>query len=105
MMEFEANNLPDAVIWWIKSCAIQLSGASAAYGFSFLNLAYIAKGLGLANCNAVLLEQTDMRSSIRFDAEGAIQRYNLAANQGSEPIRQAILLLCDYYIQDNTRKS
>jgi tetratricopeptide (TPR) repeat protein len=105
MMGFEANNLSDAVMWWIKSCAIQLSGASAEDGFSFLNLAYIAKGLGLANCNAALLEQTDRRLSIRFDAEGAIERYNLAANQGSEPIRQAILLLCDYYIQDSTGKA
>jgi hypothetical protein len=107
MVEFNANNLSNAVMWWIKSCAIQLGGGRARNGFSFLNLAYIAAGLGLAECHYALLKQADRIDSrqVRFDAEGANQRYRLASSQGSASIKQAISLLCSYYVQDSARKA
>ena len=96
--ELEQNNLAEAVKWYLKSCALQLGGKMYRAEFPFLNLAYIAEGLNLAKCKAALLKQVERIRNIRFDAEGANQRYRLAAEQGDNSIKKAISLLCDYYL-------
>lgn len=98
MWEFEHNNLAEAVKWWIKSCAIQLSCSLSKDGFSLLNLAYIAKGLGLAKYHIPLLEEAKRIQSIEFDSIGANQRYSLAYEQGNESIKNAISLFCNFYL-------
>ena len=96
--EFDRSNLAEAVKWWIKSCAIQLSCKLSNDGFSLLNLAYIAEGLKLSNYHAPLLKEAQRIQNIRFDGVGANQRYRLAYDQGNTSIKSAIALLCDYYL-------
>ena len=98
MWEFEHKNLAEAVKWWIKSCAIQLSCSLSKDGFSFLNLAYVSEGLGLSVCQTTLLEESNRLQSIAFDSIGANQRYSLAYNQGNQSIKNAISLLCNFYL-------
>ncbi len=97
MWEFEHGNLAEAVKWWIKSCAIQLSCNLSTDGFSVLNLAYIAGGLNLPQYKASLLKKAKSISSIDFDSIGASQRYQLAGQQGNASIIAAISLLCEHY--------
>lgn len=99
MYEFSRFNLGHAVKWWIRSCAVQLDCRLSTDSFSLLNLAYIAEGLGLPQCQAPLLREAQLLQSIQFDAVGAEERYHLARTQGTVPMRKAIQLLCDFYIQ------
>jgi hypothetical protein len=98
MWEFDQNHLANAVRWWIKSCAIQLSIGKVKDGFPMLNLAYIAESLGLATCHTSLLKQAQLIQNILFDSVGAKQRYDLAHQQGEDAIKQAISLLCSFYL-------
>ncbi|MEN6313833.1 MAG: hypothetical protein ABFD25_06260 [Clostridiaceae bacterium] len=96
---FEKSNLSEAVKWWIKSCAIQLSCHLSTDSFSLLNLAYIAEGLHLPVCQKFLYQKAQALQSVKFDSIGASQRYTLAKNQGSRSIKAAIKLLCSFYVE------
>ena len=66
MLEFESNNLSGAVKWWIRSYVLQSKSDQYSDGFSFLNLATIAKYLNLNNCYQVLFEQSKKIQNITF---------------------------------------
>lgn len=95
--EFEANQLEEAVRWWLISCTIQLNNRVLDW-VSFLNLAYIAEGLSLSHCHSVLLKEADRFQSVRYSADTANERYHLATTQGNDSIKQAIVLLCDCFL-------
>jgi len=97
MWEFQQENLAEAVKWWIQSCAIQMSCRLSTDSFSLLNLAYIAEGLQIPECQALLYREAQALQSVKFDSLGAAQRYQLAARQGNNPIKTAIKLLCVFY--------
>jgi len=98
MLAFEENNLSEAVKWWIRSCAIQTVGKRYTNGFSFLNIATIAKYLGLKDCYSKLLEQSKKIQNVIFDASGERQRASIVQKQGNNSIKQAIEILCkDYF--------
>jgi len=97
-LAFEENNLSEAVKWWIRSCAIQAVGKRYTDGFSFLNLATIAKYFGLNDCYSKLFDQSKKIMNIVFDATGELQRASIVQKQGNNSIKQAIKLLCkDYF--------
>lgn len=99
MLEFEPyNNLHEAVKWWIRSCAIQSVEGQYSDGFSFLNLATIAKYLRLKKCYSKLFEQSKKIQNIIFDAAGESQRKYMVRDQGNNLIKQAITLLCKNYL-------
>jgi hypothetical protein len=100
--EFDRGNLSEAVKWWIKSCAIQLSCGLSRDGFSFLNLAYVAQGLKLAQYKTPLIATGQDMQSIDFDSFGANQRILLAHEQGTASIKSAVSLLCDFYMSKST---
>lgn len=97
MLEFESNNLPEAVKWWIRSCAVQSVGGQYLDGFSFLNLATIAKYLGLNECYHVLFDKSKKIQYIIFDAIGESEKASIVREQGNNSIEQAITLLCKHY--------
>jgi hypothetical protein len=99
MSEFSRFDLGQAVKWWLRAGAAQLGCRLSNDSFSLLNLAYIAKGLDLPDCYESLLREAQLLQSIQFDPVGAEQRYHLARTQGSAPIKKAIILLRDFYLQ------
>lgn len=98
MEAFAAEDLAEAVRWWICSCVAQLHGGKAANQYPFINLAYVAEGMGLRDAQARLLEWADAIEPLqtRFDANGANLRYRLAATQGNPSIARAVTTLCDF---------
>lgn len=99
MHAFERDDLAEAVKWWLKSAAVQWNCKLSVDGFSLLNLAYIAEGLHMPECQAPLLKAAQEIQSIRFDAVGANQRYQMAHAQGTPSIKKAIALLCSFYLK------
>ncbi len=99
MHAFEHGDLAEAVKWWIKSAAIQFSCKLSVDGFSLLNLAYIAEGLHMPECQAPLLKAAQQLQSISFDAIGANERYHLALTQGNDSIKTAFDILCMFYLR------
>lgn len=97
-LALERKDLPEAVKWLIKSCAVQLGGGKAQDAISFINLGYIAEGLGLPNCAIQLFEWGDAIDprQIRFDAVGVNYRHQLASTQGTPSIKQAIRAFCQF---------
>jgi hypothetical protein len=97
MLAFEEYDLPDAVKWWIRSCAIQVTGEKYVDGFSFLNLATIAKYLGLKKCYSKLWHRSLAIKDQAFTGSGEQQRALMAQQQRSEPIIEAIEKFCKNY--------
>ena len=98
MYEFSRYDLGQSVKWWLRSAAVQFGCRLSTDSFSLLNLAYIAEGLGLTECQKALMAEAQLLQSIQFDPLGAEQRYHLARTQSSGPIKQAIQLLCEHYL-------
>ena len=98
MFEFSRFDLGQAVKWWLRSAATQFGCRLSTDSFSLLNLAYIAEGLDLPDCQKALMSEAQRLQSVKFDPVGAEQRYHLARTQGSAPIKKAIQLLCDFYL-------
>ena len=68
--------------------------------FPYVNLAYIAEGLGLLTAHEALLRKADSLpgQTVRFNANGTSARHRLAAAQGNDSIKKAIKQLCDSYL-------
>jgi hypothetical protein len=100
MAAFEADDLVEAVKWWIKSCAIQLGGGRAEDASPFLNLAYVAEGLGLGVAKTQFLRQADAMDNrqVRLNDKGANERYRVTSAQGNASVKQAVSLLCSFYL-------
>ncbi|MDK2980756.1 MAG: hypothetical protein PWQ55_1103 [Chloroflexota bacterium] len=101
MREFERYDLGQAVKWWVRSAAAQFGCRMSTDSFSLLNLAYIAEGLDLPDCQKALMAEAQNLQGIQFDAIGAEQRYHLARTQGSGPIKRTIRLLCQHYLSSS----
>lgn len=98
MLEFEASHLPEAVQWWVRSCAIQLAYGHLRHANPFLRLATIALAIGLPECHTALLQTCDRIQYVRLNAAGEEACVRLVYAQGTKSIRQAIEMLCTSYL-------
>jgi hypothetical protein len=101
-LDFEDNNLSDAVKWWIRCCAIEAINGREQCGFSFICLAKIAKFLGLKKCYSKLstrgawIKSSVAWSNSLFDKE--LEPLELMVNQQrNDSIAKAITKLCKEY--------
>ena len=100
-MYFEdLKDLRKAVMWWIRSCVIQMGGGTADLAFSFLNLSAVANPFpSLDTERQWLLDQADRidPGRTRFNEQGLNERHQMAMDQGNESMITAIKRLYQYY--------
>lgn len=58
-LEWETNDLPEAVKWWIRCVVLQLEAATLSAHTSFLRLSYVADEVGLTETCRKLLDYVD----------------------------------------------
>jgi len=99
-IEFESGSLAEAVRWWVKSAAAQMSIGQVDSFPPFLYLAYIAEALGdSASSNRLLSEVDKIRyGQIRLDATGQSKVFSKVSREGNDSMRRAIQLLCKNYL-------
>jgi len=99
-IEFESGSLAEAVRWWIKSAAAQISIGQTDSVPPFLYLAYIAEALGdRASSDRLLSEVDKIRpGQIRLDGTGQSKVFNKVSGEGNDSMRRAIQLLCQEYL-------
>jgi len=98
-LSFAENNLADAAMWWIRSCAIQSNSGDFQDGFSFLNLATVAKYLNLKNCYIKLWNRDLSIRNHAFTPIAEQERAFMVQQQGNSSILKAIEKLCTEYIK------
>jgi tetratricopeptide (TPR) repeat protein len=92
--EYEAGNLPGAVMWWIR-CILTQVHDKTANGKEFApaqDLSYVAAELGLPEAREHLRQWADRigGSGIRRTAEAARKLYAATRSQGTESMKRAI---------------
>ena len=95
--EFEAGTFRNAVKWWIRSCAAQLTIKKINCSTSFLYPAYIAKALGDDSQFSVLMNEIP-HGPIELNAEGQQMVISRVQSEGEEPILRAIQTLSQNFI-------
>ena len=101
--EWRARNLPEAVKWWIRSVALQVSAGRTTNYVPFLHLAYVAEALRLGMLASVLKNLADKISGLQGGVVLRADAANeLSAAVGAGPVRsmgQAIQLLATEYLE------
>lgn len=100
--EYEAGNLPGAVMWWIR-CVLTQVHDKTANGKEYhaaQDLSYVAAELGLLEARAHLLQWADRLggSGIRLTAEAARKLRVTTRSQRTESMKRAIERLDTEYL-------
>jgi len=102
----EAGNLAAAVKWWIRSCVIQLRLEDIEAHTPFLNLSYVAEGMGLSSECAALRQTVDgsrQGRDCRLSADDANRLYRLTHRLSERmPVALAIQQLCSKLTPDTS---
>ncbi len=100
--EWELDNLPEAVKWWIKSIVVQVSTENLDDFVSFLHLSYVAEQLGLGSACSRLRQFVDRIriGQIRLNGDAANKLYAATRRQGTESMKRAIDLLDREYFSN-----
>jgi len=94
-IEYNAGDLNEAVVWWIKSAVSQISAQGPAIEDPFLYLAYVAGALGDRTSKDRLLKIVDRLTRLGRLNDSAINRINsLVAAKGNRAMSVAIGRLC-----------
>jgi len=96
----EERDLETAMVYLMKSAAVQLGGGQANTAYVFLNLAALSEPFSqLDSAREWLLEQADRIDTrrIRFNEQGQNERWTLATSQGDVWMVEAIRTLHDFY--------
>jgi tetratricopeptide (TPR) repeat protein len=101
-MEWELQDLFEAVKWWIKSVAVQVGSQYATDYVAFLHLSYVAEALGIRSACLRLRSWVDRMSpgQIRLTAQAANEFYLTTSRQGTLAIRLAIEVLEKQYLSN-----
>jgi HEAT repeat protein len=101
-MEWEKQNLSEAVKWWIKSITVQLGSQYVTDYVAFLKLSYVAESFGIRLASLELRAWVDrLRSGqIRLNAQAANELYAATSRQGNPTMRLAIENLESHYLAE-----
>jgi hypothetical protein len=99
-LEWAAENLPEAVKWWIKSIIIQVKHQHYDGGSAFIYLSYIAEQIGLIDSYEKLRKYAFniYGQQITLDEHVANKLRNATDTQGTESLKQAIVHLANNYL-------
>jgi len=101
-LEWELHDLHGAVLWWIKSIAVQLGSQYATDEDAFLCLSYVAEAIGMGAVCVKLRSWADrLRSGqIRLNTQAANEIYVEVNRQATPAVRFAIELLDRHYLSN-----
>jgi HEAT repeat protein len=101
-LEWERQNLSEAVKWWIKSAAVQVGAQYVTDYVAFLHLSYVADAVGMSAVCAKLRSWVDrLRSGqIRLNAQAANEIYLATNRQATPAVRLALELLDIHYLSN-----
>lgn len=95
--EFDARHLAEAVKWWARACALQLTSRRLTMANPFLRLGRIAANIGLSACAEFLLKCSERIHDVRLDVAGESRIVHVVQDQANGSIRLAIETLCNFY--------
>lgn len=98
-IEYNAGDLSEAVVWWIRSVVSQISARGPTLDDPFLYLAYIADMLGDHNSKDKLFKVVDRLTQWGRLNDSAVNRIQkLVIAQGNESMSLAIDRLCKEFL-------
>ena len=98
-IEYNAGDLGEAVVWWIRSAVSQISARGPILEGPFLYLAYIADTLGDHNSKDKLFKVVDRLTKWGRLNDSAVNRINsLVVAQGNKSMSIAIDRLCKEFL-------
>jgi hypothetical protein len=91
--EWQAENLLEAVKWWIRSIVIRVSTDTFDDVEPFLYLSYVAETLGFTGACSALREIVNQIHKVGLNVETAEKLYAATHSQGTPSLKKAIDLL------------